>query len=270
MELFIKKYTNGNNSDINRLYLGYEKKGWNRKNFYIDISEYPSIMIAGVHENILSQIGTLIGYNINNRLFDSEMSLEIHGESLNVKNKYRDFEFEFVYDNKSVETLLLELKQEAMKRHELLDKERARDIWDYNEKAHQKLKRRVIIIDEFEEVMDNIIVLGLYKELITRMRIVGITLIATVNTDKLLQNRRPTLFRQLTDIQKEMVLYSPCKILTQTNETFDIFPYDTQQLKDRQMVVEYGKYKRDNGKLGALLSGVLQIPNVLPKERIEN
>ena len=261
MERFIKKHITENSDNINRLYVGYEKTGWKRNDFYIDISEQPSIMVAGAHENILNQIATLIGYNVNKRLFDSETILEVYGENSNVKSKYRDFEF--VFDDKSIETLLLELKQEVLERDEMLWEEKARGIWDYNEKNQRTMKRRVVIIDGFEEAMDNIIVLGLYKNLITRMRAVGITLIATVNTDKLIQKKGATLFRQLTDIQEQMVLHFPCKILTQTNETFDIFPYDTQQLKARQMVIEYGKYKRDNGMLGELLSDVLQIPNLL-------
>lgn len=261
MERFIKKHITENSDNINRLYVGYEKTGWKRNDFYIDISEHPSIMVAGAHENILNQIGILIGYNVNKRLFDSETILEVYGENSNVKSKYRDFKF--VYDNKSVETLLLDLKQEVIERLEILDEDKAMAIWDYNETNQQAMKRRVVIIDGFEEVMDNIIVLGLYKSLITRMRMVGITIIATVNTDKLIQKKGATLFRQLTDIQEQMVLHFPCKILTQTNETFDIFPYDTQQLKARQMVIEYGKYKRDNGMLGELLSDVLQIPNLL-------
>lgn len=258
MERFIKKHITENSDNINRLYVGYEKTGWKRNDFYIDISEHPSIMVAGDHENILNQIGTLIGYNVNKRLFDSETILEIYGENSNVKSKYRDFEF--VYDNKSVETLLLELKQEVIERLEILEENKARGIWDYNETNQQVMKRRVVIIDGFEEVMDNVIVLGLYKALITRMRMVGITIIATVNTDKLIQKKRSTLFGQLTDIQEQMILHFSCKILTQTNKTFDVFPYDTQQLKSWQMVIEYGKYKRDNGMLGELLSDVLQIP----------
>lgn len=258
MVYFIKKYITSNMDCINRMYLGYTKRVWQRNGFYIDISDYPSIMVAGEHEDTLKQVLTLIGTNVNIRSFDSEIITEVYSEKSNVGNKYSTFKN--IYNNKSIESLLLEIKQDVTQRLTEFKKLEVVNINKFNEKAKQPMKRRVVIIDGFEDVMDNIIVLGLYKDLTTRMRIAGITLLAVVNTDKLMQSKRSSLFSQLSKVQNQMIQHFPCKILTKTYEKIEKFPYDTQNLKDNQMIVEYGKYKRENGLLGELISDVLQIP----------
>lgn len=260
MERFIKKNITRNSNCINRVYLGYKKTFWKRNEFSINISDYPSIMVAGEHDDTLKQILTLIGININIRSFDSEIIIELHSEKENVENKYPTFKN--VYDNTSVESLLLELKQDVNKRLNEFDMLKVININQFNKQAKYPMKRRIIIIDGFEDVMDNIIVLGLYKDLITRLRIVGITLIASVNTDKLIQSKRFSLFKQLSDVQSQMIQHFPCKIMTSTNEEFEVFPYDTHLLRKRQMVIEHGKYKRENGMLSEALSDVLQLPNI--------
>ncbi|MBZ5280797.1 hypothetical protein [Staphylococcus aureus] len=260
MEKFIKKHIYKNSDGVNRLYLGYKNTGLKRHDFYINIHDFPSIMITGERQDILEQILTLIGINIKNRSFDSDVITEIYGEKSNVRSKYNDFEN--VYNNQSVESILLDLKQEVNDRLSEFEKQQAMNISQYNEQAQKPMKRRVVIIDSFEDIMDNIIVLGLYKSLTTRMRMVGITLIALVNTEKLEQSIKPPFYRNLEKIQEEMILYFPCKIMTRTNAKFEVLPYDTQQLKEKQMVIEYGKYTSDFGLLREQLSEVLQIPEV--------
>lgn len=53
------------------------------------------------------------------------------------------------------------------------------------------------------------------------------------------------------------------------SEKFEVFPYDTQKLKEKQMVIEYGKYERDNGLLGEQWSEVFKWKNLLKSTYIK-
>lgn len=128
--------------------------GWRRKDFYINISDYPSIMIAGKDEGILKTILNLIRINMDNRAFDSEIITTIYSESPNAKNKYSNFKN--VCDNKSVESVLLVLKQEINQRLKDFEMMGAMNIMQFNEQSQQPMTRRVVIVDGFEDVMENI------------------------------------------------------------------------------------------------------------------
>lgn len=253
MKDFVKKHIMINSKEKNRLYLGY-KKGWKREDYYIKINSDPAVMIMGSHDDIIHRIGTLIGYNVTNRLFDSEVVLEVYGENSNVKDKYADFVN--VHDDKSIETLLVELRKDAMQRLEQLYEANARNIKEYNEQAKQTMKRRVVIIDGFEDVMDNIIVSSVIPSLLARSRTAGITIVATVNTERLNERKFVGLLAPRISYVME---HFTCKILTQINKNFRIRPFSKiPQLEDNQMVIVNDNYvaMTENN----WLSDVIQIP----------
>ncbi|OEK58915.1 hypothetical protein [Staphylococcus equorum] len=93
-----------------------------------------------------------------------------------------------------INELLFELRNEMYERHELFAQQKIRDITMYNEKASdkQKLKTKVIVLNNMERLFDDLSSMTLLvKTLLPKIRIVGIVIIAIMNTSSIANKERP-------------------------------------------------------------------------------
>ena len=131
-----------------------------------DIKAYSSTIVGCSNVSHLTDFKTLLLRQLNN-LANTEI----------ISDEYDD-----------TQALLVNLRDEMIRRHKLLNKAKCKDITTYNDSvpAHKRLQNKVMIINHFEQLCDepsSLILLN--KTLLPKLRVTGILIIALFDTSNL-------------------------------------------------------------------------------------
>ena len=131
-----------------------------------DIKAYSSTIVGGSDVSHLTDFKKLLLRQLNN-LANTEI----------ISDEYDD-----------TQALLVNLRHEMMRRHELLAKAKCKDITTYNDSvpADKRLQSKVMIINHFEQLCGRLSALILLnRTLLPKLRVTGIVIVALFNTDSL-------------------------------------------------------------------------------------
>lgn len=131
-----------------------------------DIKAYSSMIVGGSDVSHLTDFKTLLLRQLNN-LANTEI----------ISDEYDD-----------TQALLVNLRHEMMRRHELLAKAKCKDITTYNDSvpADKRLQSKVMIINHFEQLCDELSALILLnRTLLPKLRVTGIVIVALFDTGSL-------------------------------------------------------------------------------------
>lgn len=131
-----------------------------------DIKAYSSTIVGGSDVSHLTDFKKLLLRQLNS-LANTEI----------ISDEYDD-----------TQELLVNLRDEMMRRHELLAKAKCKDITTYNDSvpADKRLQSKVMIINDFEQLCDKLSALILLnKTLLPKLRVTGIVIVALFDTSTL-------------------------------------------------------------------------------------
>lgn len=131
-----------------------------------DIKAYSSTIVGGSDVSHLTDFKKLLLRQLNS-LTNTEI----------ISDEYDD-----------TQALLVNLRHEMMRRHELLAKAKCKDITTYNDSvpADKRLQSKVMIINHFEQLCGSLSALILLnRTLLPKLRVTGITIVALFDTSTL-------------------------------------------------------------------------------------
>lgn len=131
-----------------------------------DIKAYSSTVVGSSDVSHLTDFKTLLLRQLNN-LANTEI----------ISDEYDD-----------TQALLVNLRDEMIRRHELLAKAKCKDITTYNDSvpADKRMQSKVMIINDFEQLCDKLSALILLtKTLLPKLRVTGIVIVALFDTGTL-------------------------------------------------------------------------------------
>ena len=131
-----------------------------------DIKAYSSTIVGGSNVSHLTDFKKLLLRQLNS-LTNTEI----------ISDEYDD-----------TQALLVNLRHEMMRRHELLAKAKCKDITTYNDSvpADKRLQSKVMIINNFEQLCGRLSALILLtKTLLPKLRVTGIAIVALFDTSTL-------------------------------------------------------------------------------------
>lgn len=131
-----------------------------------DIKAYSSTIVGGSDVSHLTDFKTLLLRQLNN-LANTEI----------ISDEYDD-----------TQALLVNLRDEMIRRHELLAKAKCKDITSYNGSvpADKRLQSKVMLINNFDQLCGNMSSLVLLtKTLLPKIRVTGIAIVALFDTSTL-------------------------------------------------------------------------------------
>lgn len=131
-----------------------------------DIKAYSSTIVGGSDVSHLTDFKKLLLRQLNS-LTNTEI----------ISDEYDD-----------TQELLVNLRDEMMRRHELLAKAKCKDITTYNDSvpADKRLQSKVMIINHFEQLCGRLSALILLnRTLLPKLRVTGIVIVALFDTDSL-------------------------------------------------------------------------------------
>lgn len=131
-----------------------------------DIKAYSSMIVGSSDVSHLTDFKTLLLRQLNS-LTNTEI----------ISDEYDD-----------TQALLVNLRDEMMRRHELLADAKCKDITTYNDSvpADKRMQSKVMIINDFEQLCDELgSLILLTKTLLPKLRVTGIVIVALFDTSNL-------------------------------------------------------------------------------------